>query len=137
MGVDLTVPEVHLHIGGEARRSGSGGGHHHVYPASGQIQGPVPLAGPDDVDAAVHAAQAAYPAWRAWRPSERARVLRRLAELMERDADEIARLSVLDNGMTSAMARPLVDLMSSWTHYYAGWADKIEGRVTSAPASGR
>ena len=137
MTVDLTVPEVHLHIGGEARTSGSGGVHHHVYPATGEIQGPVPLAGPDDVDAAVHAAQAAYPAWRAWRPSERARVLRRLGELMERDADEIARLSVLDNGMTAAMSQPLVGIMANWTSYYAGWADKVEGRVTSFPANQR
>ena len=60
MTVDLTVPEVHLHIGGEARTTGSGGVHHHVFPATGEIQGPVPLAGPDDVDAAVRAAQAAY-----------------------------------------------------------------------------
>ncbi len=137
MTVDLTVPDVHLHIGGEARTSGSGGVHHHVYPATGEIQGPVPLAGPDDVDAAVHAAQAAYPAWRAWRPSERARVLRRLGELMERDADEIARLSVLDNGMTAGMSQPLVGIMASWTSYYAGWADKVEGRVTSFPANQR
>jgi aldehyde dehydrogenase (NAD+) len=137
MGVDLTVPEVHLHIGGEARTSGSGGVHHHVYPASGEIQGPVPLAGPDDVEAAVHAAHAAYPTWRAWRPSERARVLRRLGELMERDADEIARLSVLDNGMTAGMSQPLVGIMANWTSYYAGWADKVEGRVTSFPANQR
>jgi len=137
MGVDLTVPEVQLHIGCDACTSGSGGVHHHVYPASGEIQGPVPLAGPDDVDAAVHAAQAAYPAWRAWRPSERARVLRRLGELMERDADEIARLSVLDNGMTAGMSQPLVGIMANWTSYYAGWADKVEGRVTSFPANQR
>ena len=137
MGVDLTVPDVHLHIGGEARTSGSGGVHHHVYPASGEVQGSVPLAGPDDVDAAVQAAQAAYPGWRAWRPSERARVLHRLGELMERDADEIARLSVLDNGMTAGMSQPLVGIMANWTSYYAGWADKVEGRVTSFPANQR
>ncbi|WP_123027630.1 aldehyde dehydrogenase family protein [Mycolicibacterium stellerae] len=137
MTVDLTVPDVHLHIGGETRTSGSGGVHHHVYPATGEIQGLVPLAGPDDVDAAVRAADAAYPAWRAWRPSERARVLRRLGELMERDADEIARLSVLDNGMTAGMSQPLVGIMAHWTAYYAGWADKVEGRVTSFPANQR
>ena len=81
--------------------------------------------------------EAAYPAWRAWRPSERARVLRRLGELMERDADEIARLSVLDNGMTAGMSQPLVGIMANWTSYYAGWADKVEGRVTSFPANQR
>lgn len=137
MTVDLSVPVVHLHIGGEARTGGSGGVHQHVYPATGEVQGPVPLAGPDDVDAAVGAAHRAYAQWRAWRPSERARVLRRLGELMERDAAEIARLSVLDNGMSAGMSQPLVAIMADWTSYYAGWADKVEGRVTSFPANQR
>lgn len=137
MTVDLTVPAVHLHIAGEARTRGSGGVHQHVYPATGQVQGPVPLAGPDDVDAAVQAAQDAYPQWRAHRPAERARLLRRLGELMERDAAEIARLSVLDNGMSAVMSQPLVGIMANWTAYYAGWADKVEGRVTSFPANQR
>ncbi len=119
------------------RRSGSGGVHDHVFPATGEIQGQVPLAGTTEVDEAASAAQAAFPSWRALPPAERSRLLRRLAELMERDADELARLSVLDNGMTARMARPLVDIMTSWTAYYAGWADKIEGRVTSTPSSGR
>jgi acyl-CoA reductase-like NAD-dependent aldehyde dehydrogenase len=97
----------------------------------------VPLAGADDVDAAVQAAHTAYRTWRAWRPSERARVLRRLGELMERDTAEFARLSVLDNGMTAAMSESLVGIMANWTAYYAGWADKVEGRVTSFPANQR
>ena len=63
--------------------------------------------------------------------------LRRLGELMERDIAEIARLSVLDNGMSASMSRPLVGIMANWTAYYAGWADKIEGRVTSFPANQR
>jgi acyl-CoA reductase-like NAD-dependent aldehyde dehydrogenase len=137
MSVDHSVPVVHLHIGGEARTAGSGGLHQHVYPATGEVQGPVPLAGPDDVDAAVRAAQAAYPLWRSWRPADRARVLRRFGELMERDTAEIARLSVLDNGMSAAMSQPLVGIMAHWTAYYAGWADKVEGRVTSFPANQR
>ena len=60
MTVDMAVPVVHLHIGGEARTNGSGGTHQHVYPVTGEVQGPVPLAGPDDVDAAVWAADSAY-----------------------------------------------------------------------------
>lgn len=137
MSVDVDVPVVHLHVGGEARTDGSGGVHQHVYPATGQVQGPVPLAGADDVDAAVRAAHAAYVIWRAWRPADRARVLRRLGELMERDIAEIARLSVLDNGMAAGMSQALVGIMANWTAYYAGWADKIEGRVTSFPANQR
>ena len=61
----------------------------------------------------------------------------RLGELMERDIAEIARLSVLDNGMSAGMSQPLVGIMANWTSYYAGWADKVEGRVTSFPANQR
>ena len=57
MAIDRTVPDVHLHIGEERRSTGGGGVHQHVYPATGEVQGPVPLAGADDVDDAVRAAQ--------------------------------------------------------------------------------
>jgi aldehyde dehydrogenase (NAD+) len=97
----------------------------------------VPLAGSDEVDEAVRAADESFGAWRTCKPAERSRVLRRLGELLVRDREELARLSVLDNGMTRSMSPLLVDLLISWTAYYAGWADKIEGRVTSAPARGR
>src|SRR5690242_1205691 len=103
MSIDLQVPPVHLHIGGELRTTGSGGVHEHVYPATGAVQGTVPLAGADDVDDAVRAAEAAFVGWRATLPAERQRLLHRLAELMQRDRDELARLSVLDNGMTHSM----------------------------------
>ncbi len=137
MAFDRTVPDVYLHIGDETRKRGSAGTYDHVFPGNGEAQGPVPMAGADDVGDAVHSAQEAFPAWRAWRPADRARVLGRLAQLMERDTDELARLSVLDNGMTQVMSRPLVEIMTAWTAYYAGWADKIEGRVTSVPAQQR
>ena len=137
MTADRTVPEVHLHIGGDLRKEGSAGRHQHVFPATGEVQGFVPMAGPDDVDSAVKAAQQALQVWGTWKPADRSRVLHRLGELMERDRDELARLSVLDNGMTATMSPLLVDLMTSWTSYYAGWADKIEGRVTSSPSQQR
>ena len=56
MSIDRSVPDVHLHIGDERRREGAGGVHQHVFPATGEVQGPVPLAGPGDVDDAVAAA---------------------------------------------------------------------------------
>ncbi|WP_041255976.1 aldehyde dehydrogenase family protein [Frankia sp. EAN1pec] len=137
MIIDRAVPPVHLHIGGEELDAGSGGVHEHVFPATGEVQGPVPLAGADDVDAAVRAAHAALPEWRAWTPARRAKVLTKLAELMENDREELARLSVLDNAMTHTLSGLLVDIMIGWTSYYAGWADKIEGKVTSVPGQQR
>jgi aldehyde dehydrogenase (NAD+) len=137
MAIDRTVPDVHLHIGDERRTTGTGGVHQHVFPATGEVQGPVPLAGPADVDDAVAAARAAFETWRTWTPWQRREVLVRLAELLDRDRDELARLSVLDNGMTYGIAHFTASSVGDYTRYYAGWADKIEGRVTSSPAHGR
>ncbi|MDG2027678.1 MAG: aldehyde dehydrogenase family protein [Acidimicrobiales bacterium] len=137
MALDRTVPAVHLHIGDERRRTGSGGVHEHVFPATGESQGPVPLAGTDDVHDAVQAAHAALEEWRGLAPARRRDLLVRLADLIERDAQEFARLSVLDNGMTQFIAAFTAESMRDYARYYAGWADKIEGRVTSSPGSGR
>ena len=83
---------MHLHIGGEARTSGSGGVHQHVYPATGEIQGPVPLAGPDDVDASRASRARGVPAVARLPAGGAGACPSPLAELMERDIAEIARL---------------------------------------------
>jgi acyl-CoA reductase-like NAD-dependent aldehyde dehydrogenase len=137
MTIDRTVPTVHLHIGDERRTTGTGGVHEHVFPADGQAQGPVPLAGPQDVDAAVAAARAAFAVWRQWTPAQRRDVLGRLADLLVGAQSELARLSVLDNGMTCGIAQFMATSVIDYARYYAGWADKIEGRVTSSPAHAR
>jgi acyl-CoA reductase-like NAD-dependent aldehyde dehydrogenase len=131
------VPRVHLHIGEQLLAEGSAGTFQHVWPVDGHAQGPVPLAGVDQVDAAVRAAESAFPAWRAWKPADRARVLLRLAELVREEREELARLCVLDNGMTLGMGQLSVDVLASYTDYYGSWADKIEGRVTSTPGQSR
>ena len=137
MPTDRTVPEVHLHIGAERRTTGAGGVHEHVWPVTGEVQGPVPLAGPADVDDAVRAARDAFETWRTWTPWQRRDVLVRLADLLDAARDELARLAVLDNGMTYGIAHFTATSVADYTRYYAGWADKIEGRVTSSPAHGR
>jgi acyl-CoA reductase-like NAD-dependent aldehyde dehydrogenase len=137
MAIDRTVPEVHLHIGAERRTTGTGGVYEHVFPATGEVQGPVPLAGRSDVDDAVAAARAAFETWRTWTPSQRRDALVRLAQRLEGARDELARLAVLDNGMTYGMGQFMAGSVLDYTRYYAGWADKIEGHVTSSPAHGR
>ncbi|HEX7521796.1 MAG TPA: aldehyde dehydrogenase family protein [Acidimicrobiia bacterium] len=137
MAIDRTVPTVHLHIGGEQRTSGGGGVHEHVFPATGEVQGLVPLAGPADVDAAITAARAAFETWRTWTPWQRRDALVHLAQLLDGARDELARLAVLDNGMTYGIAQFTASSVVDYARYYAGWTDKVEGRVTSSPAHGR
>jgi aldehyde dehydrogenase (NAD+) len=137
VAISLTVPAVHLHLGDQLVAEGTAGVYNHVWPVDGSMQGPVPLAGPDQVDAAVRAAEGALAEWRSWKPAARAEVLRRLAAVVRADREELARLCVLDNGMTLGMGQVAVDVLASYTDYYAGWADKIEGRVTSTPGQSR
>ena len=95
----------------------------------------MPLAGPADVDDAVAAAQrgvrdvAGLDAVRGAATSSFAS-----PSSSSRRTDELARLSVLDNGMTFGIAEFNASSVVDYTRYYAGWADKIEGRVTSSPA---
>jgi aldehyde dehydrogenase (NAD+) len=85
-----------------------------------------------DVDCAVRAARDAFEhgTWRKTAASERGRLLNRLADLIERHADELARLESLDNGKPYAVASAVdLPLTIACYRYYAGWADKVQGRT--------
>ncbi|UVJ42029.1 aldehyde dehydrogenase family protein [Pseudomonas sp. LS1212] len=105
-------------------------------PATGEILGEVPSAAAEDVDRAVRAARQAFDdsPWSRMRPRERQNLLWRLADLMERDAQELAELECLNNGKSAAVARVMdVQLAIDSLRYMAGWATKIEG-ATVAPS---
>ncbi|MEA3144430.1 MAG: aminomuconate-semialdehyde/2-hydroxymuconate-6-semialdehyde dehydrogenase [Thermoplasmata archaeon] len=74
-------------------------------PATGELIARIPRSDRTDVDAAVAAAKAALPAWSATRLEERCRILDRIADLLERDQEELARLESLDTGKPVALAR--------------------------------
>ena len=105
--------------------------HHHVNPATGLTQAEVPLGGALEVDRAVAAARAAYETtWGPMKPADRRRLLTRFADLLATKRDEFATIATLEMGLCSAMSAQ-IDAAIEWTHYYAGWADKIEGIVAS------
>jgi phenylacetaldehyde dehydrogenase len=90
-----------------------------------------------DVERAVNAARKAFEAgdWAQMKPVDRERLMHRLADLIEAQADELAELEALDNGKSLLMARH-VDLkhaLEVW-HYMAGWPTKLEGKTL--PLSG-
>ena len=129
---DMTRPPVHLRIGTAARTQGSGGTFGHVDPTTGEVDATIPLAGPAEVDEAVAVADEAFQAWRNTRPAQRGRLLFRLADVLEEHRDELVRRSVLDNGMPVRTAEASFQLVPEWIRYYAGFADKIEGRVATS-----
>jgi acyl-CoA reductase-like NAD-dependent aldehyde dehydrogenase len=102
-----------------------------IDPATGDTIAVVAHAGPEDVDRAVGAAAAALEgAWSKMPPAQRSILINRLADLVEANAEELARLESLDNGKPVSIAGK-VDLPGSVDHlrYYAGWPTKIEGET--------
>src|SRR5262245_38403635 len=99
-------------------------------PATGEVLAHVAEGDGEDVARAVRAARRAFEsgAWPALTPSERGRLLWKLADLLEARADEFAELESLDNGEPRAVARAAdVPLAVDLLRYMAGWATKIEG----------
>ncbi|GAB4375714.1 MAG: aldehyde dehydrogenase [Acidobacteriota bacterium] len=74
-------------------------------PARGTVHATAPASGAEDVAAAVAAAERAFPDWSRTTADERSRVLLRIAELIERDADALAEAESLDTGKPLALAR--------------------------------
>ncbi|WP_139924955.1 aldehyde dehydrogenase [Hymenobacter sp. DG01] len=99
--------QLHNFIGGEFLPPAAGTYLPVVNPATGQVFGQVPDSSPADIDQAVRAATAALPAWRALPPEERGRRLVKLAALIDRDLEALARAESEDNGKPLALARTL------------------------------
>jgi aldehyde dehydrogenase (NAD+) len=103
-----------------------------INPATGDEICQVSEADAADVDKAVKAARAAFEhgAWRKLPASERGRLLHRLADLIEANADELAALESLDNGKPVSIARA-VDVAATvgCFRYFAGWSDKVHGKT--------
>jgi betaine-aldehyde dehydrogenase len=83
----------------------------------------------EETDAAVAHAKAAFPGWRAVEPADRARLLRRLATLIEEHGEELARLESRNVGKPIAGARAEVGMVAQVFHYYAGAVDKHFGET--------
>jgi aldehyde dehydrogenase (NAD+) len=102
-----------------------------VNPSTGEEICQVAEADSADVEKAVKAARRAFQGpWRRMSAAERGRLLGKLADLVEKHADELAHLETLDNGKPVHVARAAdLPLTIACYRYYAGWADKIHGKT--------
>jgi aldehyde dehydrogenase (NAD+) len=103
-----------------------------INPATGEEICQVAEADAADVDKAVRAARHAFERgpWRKMAAAQRGLLLNRLADLIEKHADELAQLESLDNGKPVAVAGAAdLPLTIACYRYYAGWADKIQGKT--------
>jgi betaine-aldehyde dehydrogenase len=98
-------------------------------PATEETIAEIEAAGVDETDAAVARAKEAFPAWRAVAPTDRSRLLRRLATLVEENGEELSRLESRNVGKPIQGARGEVGMVAQVFHYYAGAIDKHFGET--------
>src|SRR5262244_380718 len=125
-----------LLINGELVEAVSGKSFPVYDPSTGQVMAHVAEADAADVDKAVKAARKAFDEgpWPRMTPSERGRILWKLADLIERQTEQFATLESLDNGKPLTVARVAdVPLTIDMFRYMAGWATKIT--CTTIPIS--
>lgn len=129
----MTTAEIpdSIHFGGRWQR-GSGAQLECADPATGEVLAKLTAASPEDVNAAarIGAEAAARPDWRDLLPHERARLLHRIAELVERDADELALLQTRNTGKTIGETRALVASAAGTFRFYAAALETAETSLT-------
>jgi aldehyde dehydrogenase (NAD+) len=125
------VKDQPLFIGGKFVDSVSGKTFPAVNPATGQTICQVAEADKADVDLAVRAARKALEEgpWSRMDAADRGRLLYKLADLVEKNAEGLAALESLNSGKTINDSRGDLQGVVNTLRYYAGWADKIEGRT--------
>ena len=135
MNTDTARPELaairrKMFVGGQWVEARSGKTLPVYDPATGQEIARVPDAQAEDVDAAVRSARATFEssAWQDMLPAQRELLMLRLADLVEKNGEELARLERPNNGKLLMFSRMLgVGANAQWIRYMAGWATKIEG----------
>jgi acyl-CoA reductase-like NAD-dependent aldehyde dehydrogenase len=118
-------------IGGEWVEALSGKTFESINPYTGRAWASAPEAGEEDVDRAVRAARAAFDEgpWSTMTGTERARLMRRLAELLAENAQELAVVESTDNGKLLREMGGQLGALAEWYYYFAGAADKIQGET--------
>ena len=123
-------------IGGDRIAAASGETFDVIDPSNGKVLSAVPQSDARDVDRAVKAATKAFeaPSWSRMSPHDRARLLLKLADVMERHAEELATLQSYDMGLLYPFSHAMTVSMADVFRYYAGWTTKIQG--STFPANG-
>lgn len=125
---------VRMRIGSEWRSGQTRFQSVNPYTGDGWIE--VPEATKDDVDDAVGAARAAFEnAWRIMPGAERGELMRAIADGLEARADELALMESRDNGKLLREMKDQVRSLPAFYRYFAGIADKIDGRVADTGRS--
>src|SRR5438105_12628077 len=126
----LKQQPVKMLIGGQWVDAASGKTFDTINPSTGEVLAKVAEGDAEDINRAVAAARKAFESgpWPKLTPSQRGRLLWKVAELIEQNAEELAQLETLDNGKPIKYSKGGdVPLTADHFRYFAGWATKLEG----------
>ncbi len=127
----MSLPHYPLYIDGAFTEGSEGQVMSLENPANGKTWATFACASADDVDRAVTAARRALfdPAWRGLTQTQRGKLLYRLAELVEENAETIGQIETTDSGKLARETVAQTRYVGDYYRYFAGLADKIEGAV--------
>jgi 1-pyrroline dehydrogenase len=115
-------------VGGEWVDAASGETMDVINPATGETIADVPRCSAEDVDRAVAAANTALPAWLDATPKERSELLRKLADVLDANAEELAQLESLNVGKPLMASRDEMPFSADNLRFFAGAARNLEGK---------
>ena len=126
-----------LYIDGQWVNSSSGKSFETENPYTGEVWAKISRGNAEDVDRAVKAASSAFQGdWGQTKPTERGKLLNRLAEVIEKNAEILGEIEVRDNGKLIAEMGGQTKYLAEWYRYYGGLADKVEGSVIPSDKPG-
>ncbi|HST25687.1 MAG TPA: NAD-dependent succinate-semialdehyde dehydrogenase [Gaiellaceae bacterium] len=128
----VTGKDEQLLIGGEWVGASSGERFDVTNPANGEIVGSMPDGSQEDVQAAIDAAAAALDGWKSLPAIERARTLRRAADVIRERKDEIAAVMTAEQGKPLAEAAGEVEYAASFLEWFGGEAERVYGEIPPA-----
>jgi acyl-CoA reductase-like NAD-dependent aldehyde dehydrogenase len=128
------LQEFRMRIDGKATAARSGRTFESMNPYTGTPWASIPDAGVEDVNVAVEAARTALNGeWGSMTGFARAALMHRFADLIAANGDRLARLEVNDSGKLFREMRGQLNAIAGWYHYFAGLADKLDGRSIATP----
>jgi (Z)-2-((N-methylformamido)methylene)-5-hydroxybutyrolactone dehydrogenase len=126
------LPQYDLYVAGGSFPPANGKFYETVDPYTGEPWARVPDADEADVERAVGAARTAFEGeWGAMTGFQRSRLMHRLADLIDENADRLAELESRDSGKLLREFSGQMRAIPAWYRYFAGWADKITGESVS------
>jgi acyl-CoA reductase-like NAD-dependent aldehyde dehydrogenase len=126
--MSVAVTQQKMFVDGEFVDALSGETMEVLNPASGEVIAEVPRSGEEDVDRAVPAAEKAWETWREKTPKDRMELLLKLADVIDENAEELARLESLNVGKSWWVAVDEPGMMSDNLRFFAGAARNLEAR---------